>query len=302
MTHPDRTWQTIAGSNVLVPYRPQGVVHFLGGAFVATAPQVTYKLLLEHLADRGFAIVATPFLNTFDHGEIAKTTLNSFEQVLARLRNTGQLSARYLPVYGLGHSMGCKLHLLIASLFEVDRAGNIFLAYNNFPAKRSIPMLEQMTDTLADPIARLRQAAKQAIAETKLTDSVPADWKASIKDSLKQIDPDNFEFVPSPAETLEIVAADYPVRRNLLLRFRDDEIDQTLALRKLLVDKFGQLVAYRTLSGNHLTPIGQDFRWAVGESFSPFDAVGQWMRQGVYRDLDGLKDEVARWLDPTGTR
>ncbi|MGD1902981.1 MAG: DUF1350 family protein [Geitlerinemataceae cyanobacterium] len=303
-------WQTIAGSSALVPPGSiRGVIHFLGGAFVATAPQVTYRLLLEYLADRGFAIVATPFFNnTLDHGEIAKATLNSFEQALARLRGNGQLGPGYLPVYGLGHSMGCKLHLLIASLFEVDRAGNIFLAYNNFPAKRSVPFLERVSDGLSDPLARLREAARDAIAETRLADNVPADWKAGLsglkdglKDGLKQIDPNAIEFVPSPAETLEIVAADYPVRRNLLLRFRDDEIDQTLTLRKLLVQKFGQLVSYRTLNGNHLTPVGQDLRWTVGESFSPLDAVGQWMRQGVYQDLDDLKREVARWLDPTAT-
>src|SRR3712207_8300559 len=34
---------------VLIPPRPKGIVHFLGGAFVATAPHVTYRWLLEQL-------------------------------------------------------------------------------------------------------------------------------------------------------------------------------------------------------------------------------------------------------------
>jgi Protein of unknown function (DUF1350) len=298
------SWQTIAGSTVLIPPNPKGIVHFLGGAFVAAAPQVTYRLLLEYLADRGYVIVATPFLSSFDHGEIAKAALNSFEQAIARLHHTHQLSPRYLPVYGLGHSMGCKLHLLIASLFEVERAGNIFLAYNNFPAKRSIPLLEQVTESLSDPLEKMRQAARQVMADRNLRDRIPDGVKQNIKQGLQQIDlnamnPNNIEFVPSPEETLAIVAADYPIRRNLLVKFRDDNLDQTLALRELLTDKFGDLVSFRPMNGNHTTPIGQDLRWQVGEDFSPIDAVGQWMRQNVYQDLDSLKREIARWLDPT---
>jgi hypothetical protein len=298
------SWQTIAGSTVLIPPNPKGIVHFLGGAFVAAAPQVTYRLLLEYLADRGYVIVATPFMSSFDHGEIAKAALNSFEQAIARLHHTRQLSPRYLPVYGLGHSMGCKLHLLIASLFEVERAGNIFLAYNNFPAKRSIPLLEQVTESLSDPLEKMRQAARQVIADRKLRDNIPDSVKQNIKKGLQQIDfdainPNKIEFVPSPEETLDLIATDYPIRRNLLVKFRDDDIDQTLALRALLTDKFGDLVSFRPLNGNHTTPIGQDLRWQVGEDFSPIDAVGQWMRQNVYQDLDHLKREIARWLDPT---
>lgn len=298
------SWQTIAGSTVLIPPNPKGIVHFLGGAFVAAAPQVTYRLLLEYLAEQGYVIVATPFMSSFDHGEIAKAALNSFEQAIARLRHTRQLSPRYLPVYGLGHSMGCKLHLLIASLFEVERAGNIFLAYNNFPAKRSIPLLEQVTESLSDPLEKMRQAARQVIADRKLRDNIPDSVKQNIKKGLQQIDfdainPTKLEFIPSPAETLEIVAADYPIRRNLLVKFRDDDLDQTLTLHDLLRDKFGDLVSFCPLNGNHTTPIGQDLRWQVGEDFSPIDAVGQWMRQSVYKDLDGLKREIARWLDPT---
>ncbi|MGJ3253883.1 MAG: DUF1350 family protein, partial [Elainellaceae cyanobacterium] len=31
-------WQEISGNWVLIPPRPTAIVHFLGGAFVATAP------------------------------------------------------------------------------------------------------------------------------------------------------------------------------------------------------------------------------------------------------------------------
>ncbi|HEY9652902.1 MAG TPA: DUF1350 family protein, partial [Coleofasciculaceae cyanobacterium] len=32
--------------------------------------------------------------------------------------------------------------------------------------------------------------------------------------------------------------------------------------------------------------------------FTPFDAIGQWMKQEVYRDLNRLQREILRWLNP----
>ncbi|MGK7882730.1 MAG: DUF1350 family protein, partial [Crocosphaera sp.] len=118
-------WLEISGSSVLVPRYPIAIIHFLGGAFVGTAPNFTYRWLLEELAKEGYAIIATPFVNTFDHLAIARNVLNRFEGILDRLQTNNSLGQGYLPIYGIGHSMGCKLHLLIGSLFSVERAGNV---------------------------------------------------------------------------------------------------------------------------------------------------------------------------------
>ena len=112
-------WQEISGSWVLIPPRPIGIVHFLGGAFIAAAPQITYRWLLEQLGRQGYAVIATPFVNTLDHVAIARDVLNRFETTLNRLQATSVLRKRYLPIYGVGHSMGCKLHLLIGSLYSI---------------------------------------------------------------------------------------------------------------------------------------------------------------------------------------
>lgn len=249
-------WQDIVGTSVLIPRKPKGIVHFLGGAFVAAAPQVTYRMLLEDLSRRGYAIVATPFVNTFDHVEIARSVLHSFEQAIERIYSNRMIRSGYLPIYGLGHSMGCKLHLLICSLFSVKRAGNILISFNNFPARRSVPFLEQFS-----PIVEV-------------------------------------EFTPTPTETRDLIEAHYPIRRNLIVKFRNDELDQSSELLEILQNRFSDLVALRILNGNHTTPIAQDFTWRSGQSFTPFDAVGQWMKQQVYRDLDTLKQEIGLWLNP----
>lgn len=248
-------WQEISGNWVLVPPRPTAIVHFLGGAFVATAPHVTYRRFLEQLAARGYVIVATPFVNTFDHTAIAKTVLRSFDRTLETL-HTNVLRKRYLPIYGVGHSMGCKLHLLIGSLFPVERSGNILIAFNNFSARNAVPLVEQFSPVFA------------------------------------------VEFTPSPLETNQLVSQSYQVRRNLLVKFTNDTIDQTAALTSVLQTRFPGMVVAQTLPGNHLTPLGTDVKWQAGALFTPLDAIGQWVRQEVYRELQQLERAILQWLDP----
>ncbi|MGK7916004.1 MAG: DUF1350 family protein [Prochloraceae cyanobacterium] len=251
-------WQEISGSSVLIPPKPIGIIHFLGGAFVGTAPNLTYRWLLEQLAKKGYVAIATPFINTFDHKTISRDVLNRFETIVDRLKAKNSLGKSYLPIYGLGHSMGCKLHLLIGSLFCVERAGNILISFNNYPASRAIPFIEQLE----------------------------IDRALSI------------EFTPSPTETNELIAQSYEIRRNLLIRFNNDDIDQTAILNPLLQKRFPNMVSCLTLPGNHLTPLSQEINWQAGEVFTPLDAIGQWLKQELSRDLNRLQEEILRWLNP----
>lgn len=251
-------WQEIHGNWVLIPPRPIALIHFLGGAFVATAPHLTYRCLLEFLANQGYAIVATPFVNTLDHTAIARQVLRLFNLAFERLQQE-VLRQRYLPVYGLGHSMGCKLHLLIGSLFPQERAGNVLISFNNYPVRRAIPFMDQFM----------------------------------------QLSP-NFamEFVPSPEETNHLIENQYQVRRNLLIKFTDDTIDQTRSLTAAMQYRFPEMTTLQILRGNHLTPLGQDLKWQSGATFTPIDAIAQFVKQEVYRDLTQLQRTVLLWLNP----
>ena len=253
------SWQEVSGGWVYIPSKKiTGIIHFLGGAFVATAPQISYRTFLEKIGREGYAIIATPFLNTFDHFTIAREVLNRFETILERLHRNNSLGRSYLPIYGIGHSMGCKIHLIIGSLFEVKRSGNILISFNNYPAKKAIPFGDRI-----------------------------------------QINPAfDVEFSPSPDETNELIAENYLVSRNLLIRFLDDTIDQTLYLNPVLQKRFTKTTAIKTLPGNHLTPLGQEFQWQMGEVFTPFDAFGQLIKQGLSNELSPLKKEVLLWLNP----
>lgn len=286
-------WREARGNWLLLPPNPKALIHFLGGAFVAGAPHLTYRWLLEQLAQEGYAVVATPFINTMDHTAIARQVLLTFDRAQDYL---GDYLARYqLPIYGLGHSMGCKVHLLIGSLFEEARAGNIFLSFNNFPARRSIPLLEEFT-----------QASSQMSSQvSSLFDMAKRSFPALEQFVSPQVNPANttIEFVPSPEETMALAADHYGARRTLLVRFNDDDIDQSQMLYETLQRRSepnsgpGQeRVTLRSLPGTHLTPLGQDIPWQSGQAFSPIDAMGQLMKQELYRDLNRLKRETLTWL------
>ncbi|MBL1209319.1 DUF1350 family protein [Geminocystis sp. GBBB08] len=264
-------WQEFSASWVLIPENPLGIIHFLGGAFVATAPHITYRCFLENLAKQGYIIIATSFLNTLDHKAIAVNVQNQLENILYRLEYKEGIEISYLPIYGLGHSMGCKLHLLIGSLFDIERAGNIFISFNNYPFKKAIPFVENIIPSLKDNLKNYLQ----------------------IDNNL------DFEFTPSPEETKIIVKENYQIRRNLLVQFKDDTIDQTLTLKPILIDLFPHMTSTLKLSGNHLTPLGQDIDWKLGDFLIPIDdTIRQWFKENFSRDLYNLHREISRWLNP----
>lgn len=279
-------WQEIYGNWVLVPKRPTAIVHFLGGAFVATAPQVTYRSLLEFLASQGYAVIATPFVNTLDHTTIAQRVMRLSNLALDYVQEN-MIQNHALPIYGIGHSMGCKLHLLIGSLFPQERAGNILISFNNYPARRAIPMLEQVNQFSRFTSEFASQFASQ------FGSSFPSQF-------LPQIAAPNIEieFTPSPEETFEIILDKYQVQRNLLVKFTSDDIDQTRSLSEVIEQRFPDLTSIKILKGNHLTPLGQDVNWQSGTEFSPLDAIGQFMKQGFSQDINTLKRTLLMWIDP----
>ena len=197
-------WKQVEENWVLTPAKPKGVIHFLGGAFFAAAPHVAYGRVLEQLAKNDYAIVATPFLNnTFDHRQIASQVHTSFRKARSKL------FLDYFPVFGMGHSMGCKIHLLMNCLYNPTRAGNVFIAYNNYSADRSIPFFKELAGTIPEM--------------------------------------SSMEFKPTPKETEQLVTANYQTTHNLLVKFVDDGIDEISILAKLLQHKFSQNVTVQTL-------------------------------------------------------
>jgi acetyl esterase/lipase len=78
-------WEYINGNYILRPpndteQQPRALLHFLGGALLGAAPQLTYRYLLERLARRGYLIVATPYQLSFDHLKTCDEIIDKFER------------------------------------------------------------------------------------------------------------------------------------------------------------------------------------------------------------------------------
>jgi len=137
----ERGWRQVEGAWVLAPpggVTPRAVVHFIGGAFVGASPQLTYRLFLEALTSRGsLLVVATPFGIGFDHLRIADETQFRFDRCIRTLSD----EVVGLPVFGVGHSMGALMHMIIGSRYALpDREANVMISFNNKPAQDAVPL------------------------------------------------------------------------------------------------------------------------------------------------------------------
>ncbi|MFM7085544.1 MAG: DUF1350 family protein [Cyanobium sp.] len=117
---------------------PRGLIEFIGGSYLAATPQLSYRRLLEALATRGWRLHAWSYVPGFDHQSQANTAWRRFRSARAVLGLPGD--ARPLR---LGHSLGCKLHLLAP---DGGRGGSglVALSFNNFSAERSVPLLAEL--------------------------------------------------------------------------------------------------------------------------------------------------------------
>jgi len=87
-------WEELHGNHALRP--PSGrqlraLLHFLGGALLGAAPQLTYRYLLERLSSRGYLVVATPYQLSFDHLKTCDEIVGRFELVAPGLAKRVEL-------------------------------------------------------------------------------------------------------------------------------------------------------------------------------------------------------------------
>ncbi|KAJ0047056.1 hypothetical protein Pint_05518 [Pistacia integerrima] len=146
-------WTEVEGAWVLKPRstKPWSVVHFIGGIFVGAAPQLTYRWFLERLSEKGVLVIATPYPSGFDHFYIADEVQFKVDRCLRFLQETVQ----DLPTFGMGHSLGSVIHLLIGSRYAVQRSGNILMAFNNKEASLAVPLFSPVIVPMAQSIGPL---------------------------------------------------------------------------------------------------------------------------------------------------
>lgn len=227
---------------------PTRRLEFIGGTYLAATPHISYRRLLESCVQRGWAVRAWSYVPGFDHQSQANEAWKLFRaDRLAEARAAAEPELRG-QVLRLGHSLGCKLHLLAPDAGR-GAIGLVALSFNNYSASRSIPLLSEMGEQFGF----------------------------------------RSEFSPSPAETLRQIASGYRQRRNLLVRFRRDELDQSPRLFDTLAQRQDDASELLELPGDHLTPASAGLR----KQF-----LGDWADDPARaRQIDRLAETVLRWGD-----
>lgn len=331
-------WSEVEGAWVLKPRnsKPTSVVHFVGGIFVGAAPQLTYRLFLERLSEKGILVIATPYASGFDHFFIADEVQFKFDRCLRFLQETVQ----DLPTFGIGHSLGSVIHLLIGSRYAVQRNGNVLMAFNNKEASLAIPLFSPVLVPMAQSIGPLLSQITSsptvrlgAEMTMKQLENLSPPIMKQVLPLVEQLPPlytdlvnGKENFTPKPEETRRLTKSYYGVSRNLLIKFKDDTIDETSALAQVLSDSAISSMldmSIRLLPGDHSLPLQQalpDVPPAMadavnrgGEFLANLTAGTPWetvakevgntlgvdskiLRAEISKDVDLLVDVITSWM------
>ena len=126
------------------PSNPKKIIEFIGGSYLAAKPDFTYKRFIESLVKINYAVHAYKYTPQFDHQELAIKAWKDFKNCR---RSLSKRLGSTIPSIRIGHSLGCKLHLI-----SPDGGRNcekfISISFNNFSATKSIPLLKRISQKL----------------------------------------------------------------------------------------------------------------------------------------------------------
>ena len=218
------SWRQRGNLWCLWPERPLGLVEFIGGSYLAATPQLSYRRLLEALAAQGLAVHAWSYVPGFDHQEQATRAWKEFRQERRRLPSPG-----LEPALRLGHSLGCKLHLLAPDNGR-SCSGLAAVSFNNFSAERSVPLLAEVGQGLGfrsefcpSPQETLRLVAGTYLQPRNLLvrfHSDNLDQTPKLLEALRSRSGDRTELLELPGDHLTPASAG--LRRQLLGRWAND--------------------------------------------------------------------------------
>ncbi len=126
------------------PSKPIGLIEIIGGSYLCVKPEIAYKRLISALFKKNFAIHAWSFIPIFDHQIQANHAWKSFRSCKQILEK--RVGSFFQPIR-IGHSLGCKLHLLSPD-GGTSCKGFLAISFNNFAANKSIPMLKKISHKL----------------------------------------------------------------------------------------------------------------------------------------------------------
>ena len=139
-----RNFRRIRDVSCQWPSRPVALIEIIGGSYISIKPEITYKRLILGLLQRNFAVHSWSYIPNFDHQLQANHAWKQFRQAKKVLEKRVGIELKSIR---LGHSLGCKLHLLAPDGGR-NCNGLVAISFNNFKADKSIPMLRKVSQRL----------------------------------------------------------------------------------------------------------------------------------------------------------
>ena len=276
---------------------PTTIIHFVGGTFFGSAPRLWYKQLLEDIVKHTQAAViassipVTLLQSPLQHISLSRQIQRQFQTAWREvlLDEYGQ-DVQKLPVCGLGHSLGSRLLVVLATLGATTSPDRPFqpppyksymlISFTNYGAAAGIPGIYQLNkasrrverqkteESGKRPTKRRRRRDDWMDEDEDDNDDWDEEWGeifGDIQDGLKEqvgrvqtaLTPrsKDLEFYPSPEQLWKALTEGkrYTVSETLIIQFDDDEVDQSAKLAKALLESSS--VKFARLRGTHLTPV-----------------------------------------------
>ena len=230
-------------TNCYWPSNPKKIIEFIGGSYLAARPDFAYKRFIENLLKKNYAVHAYRYIPQFDHQEISSKAWKDFKSCKKSL---SKRLSKELKTIRVGHSLGCKLHLI-----SPDGGRNcekfISISFNNFSANNSIPLLKNISKKLdfrsefsPSPNRTLQIINNTYIQDRNLLikfDSDKLDQTNSLLSVLKLRDNDKTKGLLMKGSHTLIASAG--LREDLLGEWADDELKRkTIEKITNLIDEF----------------------------------------------------------------
>lgn len=284
---------------------PQSIILFLGGAVLGSYPHIAYSELLHRISSKtNSSVIAVPYTIGLNHFDISKSCEILFQKAIAYMEenmytpqppsNKSIISS--LPIYVLGHSLGCKLHLIRMSAVKnswENLNGIGFISFNNYGLSQSVSMAKSFASSLNG------EQKKASNEETQIMDI----FFNFVEQAAQGI---GFDFSPNPVETERIARLKFTNELQEICRvfqFDQDELDCTEQFMSCC-----PIASVSKLPGTHLTPVYLEFgindlpetAQSLTEQLTDYKSASF----GNEEQLNMLVDDVCSWMkgEPTQSK
>ncbi len=210
-----------------------------GGSYLATSPNISYKKLLNGLREKNFAIHAWSYVPGFDHQAQANEAWKKLRE--CRIKLESRIGKESFSPIRIGHSLGCKLHLISPDGGRKSRRF-VGLSFNNYKADQSIPILGRVkrklniqTEFSPSPSQTMSMVRKNYIQANNLLirfENDRIDQSSLLLDQLKRRTNDNSKLITLDGNHLS--PAGYDFKELLFEGIDENKTYKSQSMKKLI--------------------------------------------------------------------